>query len=145
MGGMGWWPYLENNPPTSNGIFLCPEIFSFHSTAQYHWVSETQEKEHHNFINIGLYWVRVCPLCYPRKFALCYPKKGMLIKRKIRLGTPLISLGCTSFKFFCWICVGSPNRSTLSELWANRWQKCNCRGIPSSKHSEISYNVNWYT
>ena len=26
-GGMGWWPYMENNPPTSNGIFCCPEIF----------------------------------------------------------------------------------------------------------------------
>ena len=26
-GGMGWWPYLENDPPTSNGLFWCPEIF----------------------------------------------------------------------------------------------------------------------
>ena len=25
---MGWWPYLENDPPTSNGIFWCPKIFS---------------------------------------------------------------------------------------------------------------------
>ena len=43
-GGMGWWPCLENDPPTSNGICWCPEIFSFDSTVQYHSVSETQEK-----------------------------------------------------------------------------------------------------
>ena len=26
--GMGWWPYPENGPPTSNEIFWCPKIFS---------------------------------------------------------------------------------------------------------------------
>ena len=33
------------------------------------------------------------------------------------------------------------------ELWATLTfgtAKCNCWGIPTSKHSEISYNVNWY-
>ena len=44
MGGMGWWPHLENDPSTSNGIFWCPEIFPSDNTEQYHWVSETQEK-----------------------------------------------------------------------------------------------------
>ena len=33
---MGWWLYLENDPPTSNGIFWCPEIFPSDSTEQYH-------------------------------------------------------------------------------------------------------------
>ena len=33
-GGMGWWPYLENDPPTSNRIFWCSEIFSSDSTPQ---------------------------------------------------------------------------------------------------------------
>ena len=34
-GGMSWWPYLENNPPTNNGIFLCPEISSLETTVHY--------------------------------------------------------------------------------------------------------------
>ena len=26
---MGWWPYLENNPPTCNGIFGVQKYFLF--------------------------------------------------------------------------------------------------------------------
>ena len=58
-GGMDWWPYLENDPPTSNGLFGYPEMYHLDNTALQHNISTNNVIVFYYHTLISTFFIRI--------------------------------------------------------------------------------------